>query len=55
MIRKFHNHKLQNNPQYREEEQQNMNSNKTSKRQLKLNNQVSLPRQDDCKTKKDTK
>ena len=51
MIRKYHNHTLQNNPWHREEEQQNSYSNKTSVRQQKQSNQLSLPSQDDCKTR----
>ena len=38
----------------RSEETQVIHSNKTSGRQLKQNNQTSLPRQDHCKTKTDT-
>ena len=53
MIRNYHNHTLQTNPRHREEEPQNTNSHKTLERQLKQNNQLSLPRQDDCKTRKD--
>ena len=45
MIRKYHNHKQQTNPQLREEEIQDIYSNKTSKRQYKQSNQLSLPRQ----------
>ena len=37
-----------------EEETQNINSYKTSGRQVKLSNRFSLPQQDDCKTRKDT-
>ena len=51
MIRNYQNHTLQTS----EEEPQNTNSHKTSRRQLKQSNQLSLPRQDDCKTRKDTK
>ena len=45
MIRKYHNHTLQTKPQHREEEPQNTNSHKTSGRQLKKNNELSLPHQ----------
>ena len=45
-----HNHTLQTNPPHLEEEPQNINSNKTQDKQLKQSNQLSLPRQDDCKT-----
>ena len=38
-----------------EEQPKNSNSQKTSGRQLKQSNQLSLPRQDDCKTRKDDK
>ena len=38
-----------------EEEPQNTNSNKTSGREIKHSNQLPLPRQYDCKIKKDTK
>ena len=50
-----HNHTLQTNPRHREEEPQNTNSHKPPERQLKQSNQRSLPRQDDCITRKDTK
>ena len=52
MIRKYHKYTLQTDTQHRAEEPQSINSNKTSERQLKQNNQLSLPRQDDCKTGK---
>ena len=39
---------------HREEEPQNTNSNKTQGRKLKLNNQLSRPHQNDCKTRKGT-
>ena len=55
MIKKYHNHTLQTIPWQREEEPQNTNSHMTSGRQLKQNYQLSLPRQDVCKTKNDTK
>ena len=57
MIRKYmyYNRTLQTNPLHREEEQQNINRNKTSGRQLNQSNQLSLARQDDWKTRKDKK
>ena len=55
MIRKYHIHTLQINPKHREEEPQNTNSHKTSGRQLKQSNQLSLSHQDHCKTREDTK
>ena len=51
MIRKYHNHKLQTNPWQHEEESHN--NHETPGRQTKLNNQLSLPHQDDCKTRMD--
>ena len=53
MIRKCHNHKLQTNPWHREEEPRN--NHETSGRQTKQSNQLSLPHQDDCKTRMVTK
>ena len=53
MIRKYHNHKLQTNPWYREEEPHN--NLETPGRQNKQSNQLSLLHQDDCKVKMDTK
>ena len=50
MIRKCHNHTLQTNSGHQEEESQNNNSHYTSG-----SNQLSLPHQDDCKTRYDTK
>ena len=55
MIMKYYNHTLQTNQQHREEEPQKVYSHKTPGRQLKQSNQLSLPRQDDRKTRKDTK
>ena len=57
MIRKYmyHNLTLRINPRHREEGPQNINSHKTPGRQLKQSDPVSLPRQDDCKTRKDIK
>ena len=49
MIRKYHNHKLQTNPWHREEEPHN--NHETPGRQTKQSNQLSLPHQDDCKTR----
>ena len=49
MIRKFHNHKLQTGPWLREEEPHN--NHETPGRQTKQSNQLSLPNQDDCKTR----
>ena len=49
MIRKYHNHL----PQHSEEKSQNTNSHKTSGRQFKQSNKLSL--QDDCRTRKDIK
>ena len=53
MIRKYHNHKLQTNPWHREEEPQN--NHETPGRQTKQSNQLSLPHQGDCKTRRDIK
>ena len=53
MIRKYHNHKLQTNPWHREEEPHN--NHETPGRQIKQSNQLSLPHQDDCKTRRDIK
>ena len=53
MIRKKHNHKLQTNLWYREEEP--LNDQETSGRQTKQSNRLSLPHRDDCKARIDTK
>ena len=53
MIRKLHDHKLQTNPWHREEEP--LNNLETTGRQTKQSNQLSLPHQDDCKTRRDIK
>ena len=53
MIRKYHNHKLQQNPWHRGEEPQN--NHETSGRQTKQSYQLSLPNRDDRKTRMDTK
>ena len=52
MIRKYHNHKLQTNPWLHEEAPHN--NHEIPGRQTKQNNQLSLPYQDDCKTRMDT-
>ena len=49
MIRKYHNHKLQTNPWHREVESHN--NDETPGRQTKQSNQLSLPHQDDYKTR----
>ena len=51
MIRKYHNHKPQTTPWHREEEP--LNHHQTPGRQIKQNNQLSLPNQDDCNTRMD--
>ena len=51
MIRNYHNHKLQTNPRHHEEGSQNTSSHKTSGRQQKQSNLLSLPRQDYFKTR----
>ena len=51
MIRKYHNRKLQTNQWHREEEPHN--NHETPGRQTKQSNQLSLPKQDDCKTRRD--
>ena len=53
MIRKYHNHKLQTTPWYREEEP--LIHHETPGRQIKQSNQLSLPHQDDCNTRMDIK
>ena len=53
MIRKYHNHKLQTNPWHRKHEPHN--DHETPGRQSKQSNQLSLPHQDDCKTRIDIK
>ena len=54
MIRTNQTHTLQTNTRLHEEEPQNTHSHKTSGIQLKQSNHLSLPRQDDCKTRNDT-
>ena len=49
MIRKYHNHKPQTNPWHREEESHNHHE--TLGRQTKQSSQLSLPHQDNCKTR----
>ena len=51
MTRKYYNHKLQTNQWLREEEPHNKHE--TPGRQTKQSNQLSLPHQDDCKTRMD--
>ena len=51
MIRKYHNQKPQANPWCREEEPHNHHE--TPGRKTKQNNLLSLPHQDDCKTRMD--
>ena len=51
MIRKYHNHKLQTNPWHRKEEPHN--NHETPGRQTKQSNELPLPHQDDCKTRRD--
>ena len=53
MIRKYHNHKPQTTLWHQEEEP--LNHHETSGRQIKQSNQLSLPHQDDCNTRTDTK
>ena len=53
MIRKKHNHKPQTNPWHHDEEPHNHQE--RPGRQTKQNNQLSLPHQDDCKTRMDIK
>ena len=55
MIRKYHNHKFQTNHRnlWHREEELNINH-ETPGRQTKQSNQLSLPHQDDCKTRIDT-
>ena len=55
MIRKYNNHTLQTNQRLHEEKPHTTYSRKISGRQLKQSNQLSLPRQEDFKTRKDTK
>ena len=49
MIKKYHNHKLQTNPRYREDEPHSKHE--TRRRQTKQSSQLSLLHHDDCKTR----
>ena len=53
MIRKYQNHKPQTTLWHREEEP--LNHHETPGRQTRQSNQLSLPHQDDCNTRTDTK
>ena len=53
MIRKYHNHKPQTTLWHFEEEP--LNHHETPGRQIKQSNQLSLPHQNDCNTRADTK
>ena len=53
MIRKYHYYQLQTNPWHREEEPHS--NQETPGRQTKQSKQLSLPHQDDCKTRRDIK
>ena len=53
MIRKYYNHKQQTTLCHREEEP--LNHHEPPGRQFKQSNQLSLPHQDDCNTRTDTK
>ena len=53
MIRKYHNHKLQTNSWHREKEPHN--NHQTPGTQNSQSNRLSLPHQDDCKTRMDIK
>ena len=53
MISKYHNHKLQTNPWHREEEPHN--NHEKPGRQIKQSSHLSLPHQDDFKTRRDKK
>ena len=55
IIRKYHNNTPKTKPWCHEGKPQNINSNKTPGGQLKQKKQLSLPLQDDCKTRKDSK
>ena len=46
MIRKYHNHTLQNNLWHREKDPLSINSNKSPERKSKQSKKLSLPRQD---------
>ena len=51
----YHTHTLQTNTRHRAEELQNIYSNNTSENHLRQSKQLSPPRQEDCKSKKDIK
>ena len=53
MIRKYQIHKLQTNPWHHEEKPHN--NHETPERQTKQSNQLFLPYQDDCKTRRGIK
>ena len=53
MLRNYHTHKLQTTPWHCEEEP--LNHHEKPGRQIKKSNQLSLPHQDDCNTRKDIK
>ena len=53
MLRKYHNRKPQTTRWHHEEEPPNHHE--TPGRQIKQSNQLSLPHQDDCNTRMDTK
>ena len=53
MIRKYHNHKPQTTLWHRKSEP--LNHHETPGRQIKQRKQLSLPHQDDCNTRTDTK
>ena len=52
MLRKYHNHKLQSNTWHREEEPHT--NHETPGKQTMQHNKLSLPHQDDCRTRMDT-
>ena len=53
MIRNYHNYKSQTTPWHCKEER--FNHKETPGRQIKQSNQISLPQQDECNTRTDTK
>ena len=53
LIRKYHNHKPQTTLWHCDEEP--LNHHETTERQIKQSNQLSVPHQDDCNTRTDTK
>ena len=52
IIRKYHTHTLQTNPQHFKEGPQNIYSSEIFIRQQQQSNQLPLPLKDDCKTRK---